>query len=157
MPTIKLREETTDDETFLRALYASTRTEEIALLPWPEEQKKAFLAMQFDLQRKHYRENYFDTDFTVILVDNDPAGRWYLHRDSQGFHLIDISLIPRYRNQGVGTHLLKALIAEARTEQKTVRLNVQSVNRAMRLYQRLGFTAIEERGVHYLMEWKESI
>lgn len=154
MPTIKLRKETTEDEAFLRALYASTRTEEIALLPWPEEQKTAFLVMQFDLQRKHYRENYPDADFAVILVDNDPAGRWYLHRGSQGFHLIDISLLPSYRNRNVGTHLLKTLIAEARAEQKIVRLNVQSINRAMRLYQRLGFIVIEKHGVHWLMEWK---
>src|SRR5205085_2436977 len=68
------------DLPFLARLYASTRTEELALADWPEERKAAFLQMQFDAQHAHYRRHYRDTDFLVILRAGEPAGydlmRW---------------------------------------------------------------------------------
>jgi ribosomal protein S18 acetylase RimI-like enzyme len=154
MLIVKLRPETIADEKLLRTLYASSRADEMAFLPWSVEQKTVFLDRQFDLQRKHFQEIYPNADFAIILVENNPAGRWYLYRGSQVIHIIDISLLPEYRNKGVGSNLLKSLMTEARINQKSVRLNVESANRAVRLYQRLGFIASEECGIHQLMEWK---
>lgn len=154
MQTISLRKETNEDKALLLTIYASTRAEEMALIPWSIKQKNAFLAMQFDLQHRHYHENYPDAEFAIILINNNPAGRWYLNRGPEIFHLIDISLLPHYRNQGVGSYLLKTLITEAREHQKIVRLHVETTNKAMRLYQRSGFIAIEEHGFRWLMECK---
>jgi len=36
-----------------------------------------------------------------------------------------------------------------------VTIHVEAVNPAIRLYQRLGFKQIEDKGVYLLMEWKE--
>jgi Uma2 family endonuclease len=44
--------ETDTDREFMARLYASTRTEELAPVPWPEEIKQAFLQSQFELQRE---------------------------------------------------------------------------------------------------------
>jgi GNAT superfamily N-acetyltransferase len=155
MPTIELCEETAEDEAFLRQLYASVRADEMALVPWPDGQKTAFLHMQFDLQRKQYRACYPRAEFSIILVEGNLAGRWYLDRGNQGFLLIDMGLMPGYRSQGVGTRLLKALLAEAGAQAKPVQLHVESVNhRAMNLYRRLGFSPVEPCGIHWLMEWK---
>lgn len=155
MPTIELREETAEDEAFLRQLHASVRADEMALVPWPDEQKTAFLDMQFDLQRRHYQAHYSNAEFSVILVEGHPAGRRYLDRSAEDFLLIDIALLPDYRGQGVGTRLLQALLAEASTAAKPVRLHVESFNeRAMKLYHRLGFSPVEQQGFHWLMEWK---
>jgi ribosomal protein S18 acetylase RimI-like enzyme len=155
MPTIELCEETAEDEAFLRQLYASVRAGEMALVPWPDDRKKVFLDMQFDLQRRHYRTHYPNAEFSVILVEGNLAGRWYLDRGNQGFLLIDIALMPDRQDQGVGTRLLKALLAEAEARAKPVRLHVESFNdRAMNLYRRLGFSPVEPCGIHWLMEWK---
>lgn len=151
--TLTLRDETEQDIAFLKQLYAETRATEMAYFPWTDDQKNAFLAMQFDLQRRHYRENYPNTEFAIILLDNNPVGRWYLQRRADNFHLIDISLLAEYRNQGIGRYLLKNLIAGGQKEQKTVHLHVETTNPALRLYQRLGFIAVEEYGVHWLMKW----
>ncbi|MEC4750558.1 GNAT family N-acetyltransferase [Methylomicrobium sp. Wu6] len=149
-----LREEHPEDETFLRRLYASTRTEEMACVPWSDEQKTAFLDMQFDLQRAHYRSYHPQGEFKIVLIGPRPAGRFYLDRSGEAFLVIDIALSPEYRGLGVGGHLLENLLAEARVASTPVRLHVEPYGRALRLYQRLGFTPIEVQGIRWLMEWK---
>ena len=73
-----LRRVTAGDEPFLRALYASTRERELSIVPWPEEQKTAFLTMQFDAQDSHYRTHYPDAQFDIIEIDGVAAGRFYV-------------------------------------------------------------------------------
>ncbi len=46
------------DQEILFQIYASTRSEELALTNWTEEQKKTFLQMQFRSQQAYYIENY---------------------------------------------------------------------------------------------------
>ena len=60
-------------------LYASTRTEELAPVPWPEEIKQAFLQAQFELQHAHYRKHYRHAESLVIERAGQPIGRLYLH------------------------------------------------------------------------------
>lgn len=154
MQAITLRPETTDDESFLRTVYASTRADEMAMVPWTIEQKSAFLHMQFDLQRHHYRQYYPDADFLIVTRAETPIGRYYLHRDTDSLRLIDIALLPDWRGQGIGGLLLQGLLAEANQHNKTVQLHVEQFNPAQKLYLRLGFVAIEEQGIHILMQWR---
>ncbi len=53
---IELRPVAPEDEPFLRRVYASSRAEELAPVPWDEAQKQAFCDMQFAAQDSHYRE-----------------------------------------------------------------------------------------------------
>ncbi len=149
-----LREETPTDEAALRRLYASTRAEEMACVPWRDEQKTIFLNMQFDLQRRHYRAHHPQGEFMLVMIGGKPAGRFYLDRSGEAFVLIDIALFPAYRGQGVGRHLLENMLAEARAASKAVRLHAEPSNRAFTFYQRLGFIPVEARGMRWLMEWK---
>ena len=75
-----------DDEAFLLEVYASTRAAEMALVPWSDEQRTAFVRMQFQAQDSHYRQRYPDADFKLILVDNNPVGRIFVFRDEQKLH-----------------------------------------------------------------------
>ncbi len=63
---IRLRTKTEADRPFLTALYASTRTQEMAIVPWSDEQKQAFLLSQFDAQTSHYDQYYDGADFLII-------------------------------------------------------------------------------------------
>ncbi|MGI8935633.1 GNAT family N-acetyltransferase [Leptolyngbya sp. BC1307] len=53
-----------------------------------------------------------------------------------------IAVIPEIRGQGVGTALLKQLLALAQTHYPAVSLSIRMSNPALRLYQRLGFVAV---------------
>ena len=67
--SVTLRAATPDDEPFLARVYAGTRAAELAAVPWTEEEKAAFVQMQFAAQARHYREHYPDTSFDVIVLD----------------------------------------------------------------------------------------
>lgn len=141
----------------LLRMYRSTREEELAMVvDWTDEQKDAFVRSQFEAQHAWYRDHYDGAQFDVILVDSVPAGRLYVHRRDREIRLVDITLLPEFRAGGVGTSLLRDLLAEGETAGKPVTIHVEVFNPAMRLYERLGFSPIEERGPYRLMEWKPS-
>jgi GNAT superfamily N-acetyltransferase len=148
-----LRPETAEDAEFLRALYASTRAEELAPIPWTDAQKRAFLDAQFEAQHSYYRDHFAGADFLVILVDGAPAGRLYVHRRADEIGLVDIALVPAIRNGGLGTELIRELLAESARSGVPVRIHVEHLNPARRLYERLGFRTLEDQGIYLHMEW----
>lgn len=150
--SISLRAVAAGDEGFLYQVYASTRQEELAPLPWTEAQKADFLRMQFDAQARHYHEHFPEAAFLLIVRDGRPAGRLYVDRRPEGIRIIDIALLPEHRRAGIGTALLEELLAEGDREGKPVSLHVEHFNPAMRLYERLGFRKVEDTGVYYLLE-----
>lgn len=145
-----------DDKAFLCALYASTRAEEMALVDWDRTQKDAFLRMQFDAQHKFYQEQFANAAFLIIEFAGEPIGRLYVDRREDEIRLIDIALLPEYRNTGLGGELMRELLDEAAGVGKPVRLHVESFNPAHRLYTRLGFVKLGTNGVYELMEWRPS-
>ena len=151
LPDIGLAEETDDDLAFLRALYASTRSEELAPLPWSEADKRAFTDQQFALQRSQYRQHYPGAEWLLIRRDGERIGRLYLKRGREELRLMDIALLPDARNAGLGTRLTRSLLAWADQLDLPVTLHVEPFNRACRLYQRFGFAYTRSTGVYHLL------
>ena len=145
-----------NDMDFLYRVYASTREEELSLLDWDEAQKEAFLQLQFQAQHKHYQEYFPDASFDIIIWKNRPVGRLYIHRRPDEIRLVDIALLPQYRRRGLGSQLLKKILAEGEAAGLPVRIHVEQNNPALILYTQLGFRHIEDQGVYYLMEWEPS-
>lgn len=148
------------DLPWLRDLYATTRAEEMAPVPWPEAAKRTFLDQQFALQHNHYLAAFGDSDFLAIEGDGAPLGRLYLQRtagEHPGEHLIvDIAMFPQARGTGIGSALIAQAQARAAAEGCGMRLHVMATNpAAQRLYERLGFTLVPEGGTptHRLMRW----
>jgi GNAT superfamily N-acetyltransferase len=139
------------DEALLLDVYASTRAEELAGVDWEEPQKEAFLRQQFEAQHQWYTTQYEGASFHVVLVDERPAGRLYTARWPDEIRIMDIALLPVHRGAGVGTSLLNDLMAEATTAGKSLTIHVERFNPALRLYLRLGFAVMEDKGVHLLL------
>lgn len=150
---LSLRPITEADMPFLLELYASTRAHEMAMIPWTDEEKQQFLAMQFHAQHTYYIENYQEATFDLILWEDQPIGRLYVDEWLQELRIVDIALLPQYRNHGIGTYYLKALMQRASKEGKGISIHVEHNNPAMALYTRLGFQKIDETGIYHLMEW----
>jgi ribosomal protein S18 acetylase RimI-like enzyme len=150
---ISLCPTTLKDNEFLYRVYASTRQEELAQVDWDTAQKEAFLRMQFEAQAKYYAENYVGAQFQIVLLNDTPVGRLYVVRWAKEIRIMDIALLPEYRGRGIGSALLKEILAEGQARGVPVTIHVERLNPALRLYDRLGFRLAEDKGVHYLLEW----
>jgi ribosomal protein S18 acetylase RimI-like enzyme len=142
---VSLRPITDADLGFLLQLYATTRADELAQVPWTDEQKAAFVVQQFEAQHAWWQEHYAGARFDLVLVDGDPAGRLYVDVWAREIRIVDIALMPAYRGSGIGTMLLRRVFAEGDAAGKPVSIHVEVFNPARRLYDRLGFV---EKGAH---------
>lgn len=141
-----------DDMPFLEALYASTRMEELAPVPWSEAQKREFLARQFAAQTEHYDRHYPDAERLVVVREAESIGRLYLDRWSDQHRIVDIAFLPQARGRGYGTALLGDMIEEAEALGMPVSIHVERMNPVLSFYQRLGFEALADKGVYLLLE-----
>ncbi len=103
-----------------------------------------------------YVKNWGDKDdsgFVAILEStNQPVGAAWLRLltgENQGYGYISdripelaIAIVPEYRNQGIGTRLLKHVLAAAKTSYESISLSIRATNPALALYQRLGFAIV---------------
>jgi ribosomal protein S18 acetylase RimI-like enzyme len=122
-------------------------------VPWSAEEKAAFLETQFRAQHAHYQKHYPNADWLVTMFAGHDVGRLYIERWPTQHRIIDIAFLPEWRQQGLGTALLRDLIDEAAAAGKAVSIHVEKFNPAMRLYHRLGFSTAEDKGVYDLMHW----
>ena len=136
---------------FAAALYASTRKEELAPVPWSDGAKARFLRQQHDAQRHHYRTNYPNALWLIVETGGHPIGRLYLERWPSQHRIIDIALVPEARGKGYGTALLEDVVEDAHAAGKAVSIHVERTGAARPLYRRLGFEAAEARGPYDLM------
>jgi len=140
------------DFDFIEALYLSTREEELALSEWPADQKRAFLVQQHRAQHHHYQTYYPNAEWLIVERDGAAIGRLYVDIWTRELRIIDISLVPTARGQGIGEALLRDVIEWAAASGKGVSIHVEKFNPARQLYQRLGFVVAEDKGVYDLME-----
>jgi GNAT superfamily N-acetyltransferase len=142
-----------DDAEVLYLIYASTREDELAAVPWDAPAKEAFLRMQFAAQDRYYRANFPTASYDLIVSGEEVIGRLYVDRSETAWLVLDLALFPERRGQGIGTQLLTRILAEAGAVAKPVRMHVERFNPAQHLYDRLGFRQIEDQGVYLLLEW----
>ncbi len=146
------------DEPLLLDIYASTRADEMDLVPdWSAEQKTTFLTQQFRAQHIYYQQMYKNKQFGILLYEEQAAGRLYLDHRADEVRIVDIALLPGFRGKGIGEGVLRGIMHEAAATGKRTTIHVERYNRARHLYDRLGFRVIsEDNPVYLLMEWKAS-
>jgi ribosomal protein S18 acetylase RimI-like enzyme len=152
-PQLDLRTCVDEDREFLFQVYASTRQDELAQVNWNTTQKDQFLRFQFDAQDDHYRKYYPNAQYFVVLAGGQPAGRLYLNHGSSILAIVDIALLPEYRQRGIGARIMRSIQTEAARTGNVVRIHVERFNPALHLYERLGFRLLEDRGVYLYLEW----
>jgi len=86
------------------------------------------------------------------LADGYPIGRFYVAHLPEEIRILDIAMLPEYRNAGIGTKLLEDLISESEASAKPSSIHVERFNPALRLYERPSFRKVSDKGVYLLME-----
>lgn len=152
---VSLRKYTSSDIPFMCELYASTRESELAQTGFTTLEKKNFLDQQFNAQYLHYTQHYCTEAFNIIAFEGKPAGRLFVDYWEKEIRIVDIALMPEYRNKSLGTWLIQQLFEEAKTCGKTVTIHVEHNNPARHLYERLGFVLkTKTNEIYLLMEWQ---
>lgn len=152
---IQLRPYQAEDLPFLLSLYATTRGKELSQAPFTADQKTAFLQQQFSAQLHHYTHYYNTEQFFIVEWDQTPIGRLFVDQWTTEIRVVDISLLPAYQKQKIGSYLFEQLFTKARQQHIAVSIHVELYNPARLWYEKLGFkhksTANE---VYLLMEWQ---
>ena len=139
------------------ALRAATRADEAILF----ELHRAALREYVDAtwgwnehwQQAHFAGHYAPARNAVIVRGPEAAdiGRVSLSRHWRALFLRDIELVASERNRGLGSAIVRAVLALARAEHRPVELFVLNCNPARRLYSRLGFVIIGDDGARLTM------
>jgi ribosomal protein S18 acetylase RimI-like enzyme len=136
---IHRRPATEADEPVLRRLIMATLTEELAAWAWPEAIRGQLLEMQYRIRRQGIAANYAAAEISAIGVDEEPVGWIVAQRSDAELYIVDIAILPAWRCQGIGAAVLRDVLAETDRRRLRARLNVNINNRAVGLYERLGF------------------
>jgi ribosomal protein S18 acetylase RimI-like enzyme len=150
---VSFRPAAPEDESFLLEVYGSTRLEELALTNWDQHQRAAFLKMQLDAQHIHYRGQYPAAQYLIILLNEVRVGRLYMAETSDEVRILDITVVPQFRGAGIGSAIVRELMPMAAARGKPLGIYVESFNRSLGLFERLGFVKSGENGYSFLMRW----
>lgn len=148
---IALHAATDADMDFLRDVFSSTRLQEFMSAGIPVEQAESLLASQFLIQHDYYRRHYPHGRFDIIMQGERNVGRLYHDWSGDVAQVIDIALLPAYRGAGIGTCLMRAIVAEAARKHMPMQLYVEFNNPVRALYRSLGFVPTGENGIYELM------
>jgi RimJ/RimL family protein N-acetyltransferase len=149
---VDLRPMTENDLEFLYRIFSDTRIEELGLNEWPVEEAEKFIRILFQRQHKQYMDNDKDGRIDVILFDQKPVGRLYVHSNKNDIRFIDISLLKEYRCKGIGAMIMRKIIEEFQKKQHPFSLHVELNNPSPGGAVQAGFKKRESNGVYYYME-----
>jgi ribosomal protein S18 acetylase RimI-like enzyme len=105
------------------------------------------------VQDIYFRQGFFPDKLQIIRLGQRDAGLLEVERGNQGLYLRRIEITPEFQGLGLGTVILRDLIAEARQRRAPLRLQALKVNPARRLYERLGLRVVGETATHVRMQW----
>ena len=117
------------DYGFARQLYRATmreRTDEA--FGWDEYRQDMSFARQFILR-----------EVRIITLAGKDVGCIQTRIEGPVMNLFQFYLAPEWQGRGIGSHVLKRLMAEAKRHRSVIALSVMKGSPAIRFYQRHGF------------------
>lgn len=87
-----------------------------------------------------YKKNFKPEKIQIIQYDKHDVGRLRVVRSAENIYVGGIQILPEFQHKGIGTAILKALIAESEQFHFPILLEVHAINlNAQSFYKRLGF------------------
>jgi ribosomal protein S18 acetylase RimI-like enzyme len=150
--------ESAEDEPFLRRLVVETVAAELGASAWPEPMRTHLLGVQYESRRQSHRLNFPGADSQIIRFDGADVGWIVVNTLPDEVRLVEIMIMPELRGRGIGTAVVREILAAAGDAGKPVRLSVNLMNRAaIRLYERLGFRRTGGDDVQQFMEFHGNV
>ena len=130
--------------------------------PVSETDFEPLLALRIEVMREHlervfrykpsrarriFREHFDEPGMRLILSDDERIGCVGFRSEPECLKIDSFYLARRFHNSGLGTAILKVLLAEADSLGKPVRLEVLTGSKADRFYLRHGFVKLREDAI----------
>ena len=148
-----LRPAEASDDAFLYDVFCTTWADEVAALP-NQNLAQHVLRIQHIAQERRFAKQYPGHQRYVVVENGEPAGRLYLHHDGETMHVVDVTLLPRFRSHGIGARVFEDLFAQCAERGHTISLRVSRRNRrAVDLCNRLGFSLVDVDDVECRFTW----
>jgi GNAT superfamily N-acetyltransferase len=103
-------------------------------------------------QRTDHANRFLGHFPNISLLRGEPIGTWHLQPESTYFTFNDFYLLPQFQRRGIGSIILKRVIAEVRATGLPLRLRFIKINPVRSLYLRNGFEIVSETETHCLCE-----
>jgi RimJ/RimL family protein N-acetyltransferase len=152
---LMLRPERADDVDFLTALFRHSALADLVSLPVDDTVKEALVRMQFTSQTASYRSQHSRARFDIVERDGEPIGRIVIDPGEQVGCIVDFALLPDCQARGLGTAILRAVLAQFAGLRRPVTCMVLAGNEAsLRMCRRVGFVPTDEAPPFLRLEWR---
>ena len=148
-----LRPCTEADNAFVYDVFSTTWEHEVAALP-NQNLAQHVLRIQHIAQERRFASRYPGLQRYIVVRDGQSAGRLYVHESDSLLEVVDLTLMPSFRDHGIGTRIFHELFEHATREGQTISLRVERRNeRATMLYSQLGFDLVSVDDLDNHFEW----
>jgi len=138
---IELRPVRAEDYRFAWRLYAEgIRPYAAAYMAWVDAEQEA-----------RFESRYKPGSTWVIRRDGTDVGWMELHEIDEELRLNQLYVAAAQQRKGIGSQVMRQVLAKSRETGKPIALNVLKNNPARRLYERFGFTVVGENEMKFFM------
>jgi ribosomal protein S18 acetylase RimI-like enzyme len=152
------------EERFLNLSYRAVLPEDFSFLfdlhkdAMQEHVEASFGPWDENWQETYFRKNFDPSELQIIQCDGQDVGMLYIQERVEELFIVNLEILPAYQRRGIGSAVVRGLIAATQRRGKPVALQVLKSNiHARNLYQRLGFGVTGENETHYIMAWEKVI
>jgi ribosomal protein S18 acetylase RimI-like enzyme len=138
-----------NDESFLERLFFSDMA--IKFVDLPAKQLEMIAKLQFKAKQQSYLLDWPMAEILIIQYSGEKVGQLILAKHKATLRIVDILLLPVFRNRGIATQVLKLLPSYNDNKFTRLELSVAKGNPAFELYKRHGFVIKSENEVQIEM------
>lgn len=143
---VRLRPATPEDAPFQLKLFCAHNGGMLRLGGLPETMIENLLAMQYRSRAHSYRAQFPQARWSIIESVEGPIGELIEHDEADAIYVVDIALLPDQQRRGIGSTLMRQLMARGAARGGVRALVLVSNEASRKMFRELGFAETCDAG-----------